>query len=81
MRCKKIIINLTIQDTQNCAEHNTIIKILVLRRQNGKWERKSRASKIGKITEEEVTSCICKKQSSKELITNGRDRRTVEDKT
>lgn len=69
---KRIIISLTIQYTRCCTEHNIIIKILVLKRQN---------SKIGKITEEEVTSCTCKKQSRKEFITNGRDARAVADKT
>lgn len=77
---KRITVSLTIQNTQNCTEHNTIIKILVLKRQNSIWERKSSKSKIGKNTEEEVTSCTCKKQNRKEFITNGRDGRTVADK-
>lgn len=37
-------------------------------------------SKIGKITEKEVTSCTCTKQSRKEFITNGRDAAMVTDK-
>lgn len=77
---KRFIISLTFQDTQNCIEHNTIIKILVSERQNSVWERKSSKSKIGKITEKEVTSCTCTKQSRKEFITNGRDATMVTDK-
>lgn len=79
---KRFIISLSLifQDTQNCIEHNTIIKILVSERQNSVWQRKSSKSKIGKITEKEVTSCTCTKQSRKEFITNGRDATMVTDK-
>jgi len=52
----------------------------VLKWQNSIWERKSSKSKIGKITEEKVTSCTFKKQSRKKFIINGRDARTVADK-
>lgn len=62
---KRIIISLALQDTQHCTEHNTIIKILVFKRQNSIWERKSSKSQIGKITEEEVKPVLLRSRLEK----------------